>query len=341
LEPGGARVLIELPLPLCHLLCARVMGLPGGPQAGQPLSAQDAMPVRPLGEVDKGILELLCVKLLHEVQAAWGASAELTLTLERLLGGNDRRLTQMLPPGPIVNASIALEFDQMRESVRLAIPAGAASTLAERLPRSTDRAGQTTEELYFRYRELIDLARVEFACRIGEMKVSRTEWAQLELGAICFPDQLDLTIEGETVAGTVEAYPAYGTGGAKIHTRLTEYGAPLKVTIESIETEGAQRPESTNGNEAAMTEAQAGAPQEHVGEGVGMLDAVPMAMVIELGRLSMTVRDLAALRRGQVLELGSGADDPVNLVVDGHLVGQGKLVNVEGEIGIQIIDLMR
>jgi flagellar motor switch protein FliN len=85
-----------------------------------------------------------------------------------------------------------------------------------------------------------------------------------------------------------------------------------------------------------------GAPaEEELGQGVGMLENVPMAMIIELGRLHLTVRDLAGLRQGQVLELGRSADDPVNLVIENQLAGTGKLVNVEGEIGIQIAELYR
>ena len=39
-----------------------------------------------------------------------------------------------------------------------------------------------------------------------------------------------------------------------------------------------------------------------------MLGEVPLPLVVELGRLQLTLRDLAGLRRGQVLELGRGAE---------------------------------
>lgn len=76
-------------------------------------------------------------------------------------------------------------------------------------------------------------------------------------------------------------------------------------------------------------------------EGAALLEDVPIPLVIELGRLNMTVREIAELRQGEVLELGRSPTEPVALVVEGRVIGGGKLVNVEGEIGVQITSLSR
>lgn len=328
IEPGGARLLAEIGLPLGQLLVRRVLG------GNQPLAGAAAVSVQPLTSADKGVLELVVVKLLDDMQRAWGGQAEATLHLERVYDGGETAAAAVLGNGPVLVVSAGLTFDNRRDAVRLLVPRDDIPKLSEQLERTIDPAGSTIEELYHRYADVVGVTRIELACEVGAMKIARRELRELEPGSICFPEQLSLRIENDAVVGEVTLTPGLGTGRAKIHARLTQYATPARMELIDFELGASGRPE-----EHAMTDPTQG--HEELGDGVAMLDDVPMPMVIELGRLSLTVRDLAKLRRGQVLELARGAEDPVNLVVDGHLVGTGKLVNVEGEIGVQILELLR
>ena len=53
-----------------------------------------APPLRPLTEIEKGVLELVFVKLLDAVQSRWGSGAELTFHLEALVDGKDPRVAR-------------------------------------------------------------------------------------------------------------------------------------------------------------------------------------------------------------------------------------------------------
>ena len=45
------------------------------------------------------------------------------------------------------------------------------------------------------------------------------------------------------------------------------------------------------------------------------------------------------LREGQILRLPRAATDPVDLVVNGRVFARGQLVEVEGELGVRILQL--
>ncbi|MCC7074788.1 MAG: FliM/FliN family flagellar motor switch protein [Deltaproteobacteria bacterium] len=73
----------------------------------------------------------------------------------------------------------------------------------------------------------------------------------------------------------------------------------------------------------------------------GLLDDVSVALVVELGRVSVSAADVVQLRPGHVIELSRKPGDAVDLVVDGKRIGKGELVEVDGELGVRILSLAR
>ena len=65
-----------------------------------------------------------------------------------------------------------------------------------------------------------------------------------------------------------------------------------------------------------------------------------MPLVIELGRKPMTLAQIGELQKGQVLELSQKSTDPVDLVINGKNIGQGELVEIEGQMGVKILSLI-
>jgi type III secretion system YscQ/HrcQ family protein len=72
-----------------------------------------------------------------------------------------------------------------------------------------------------------------------------------------------------------------------------------------------------------------------------LLDDVTVAMVVELGRVTVSAADVVGLRAGQVIELSRQPGEPVDLVVDGKRVGKGELVEIDGELGVRILSLAK
>ena len=75
-----------------------------------------------------------------------------------------------------------------------------------------------------------------------------------------------------------------------------------------------------------------------------LTDAVldsPVVVRIEVGAVSMSAREWAELAPGDVIESGRRIAEPVVLRVAGREVARGELINLEGELGVRIRELVR
>jgi flagellar motor switch/type III secretory pathway protein FliN len=66
----------------------------------------------------------------------------------------------------------------------------------------------------------------------------------------------------------------------------------------------------------------------------------PVVVRVEVGSVSFTAREWAELRPGDVIEMGIGLAEPVVLRIAGCEVARGELVNVDGELGVRIRELV-
>jgi len=70
-----------------------------------------------------------------------------------------------------------------------------------------------------------------------------------------------------------------------------------------------------------------------------VLDA-PLVVRVELGSVSMKAREWAALRPGDVIETGRRIAEPVVLRAGGRVLARGELVNIEGELGVRVTQIV-
>lgn len=74
-----------------------------------------------------------------------------------------------------------------------------------------------------------------------------------------------------------------------------------------------------------------------------LTDAVveaPVVVRVELGTVSMKARDWASLKPGDVIETGRRIGQPVALRAGGRLLAHGELVNIEGELGVRVTQIL-
>lgn len=65
---------------------------------------------------------------------------------------------------------------------------------------------------------------------------------------------------------------------------------------------------------------------------------VPVSVRVEVGTVELAARDWARVRAGDTLTLSKRLGEPVVLRVAGVEVARGELVNVEGEVGVRILE---
>lgn len=71
-----------------------------------------------------------------------------------------------------------------------------------------------------------------------------------------------------------------------------------------------------------------------------LLRGVQMQATVELGRTSMTINELLALRSGTVVELDRSAGAPADLYVNGRLIAHGEVVVIDENYGLRILKVV-
>lgn len=80
--------------------------------------------------------------------------------------------------------------------------------------------------------------------------------------------------------------------------------------------------------------ASAGSPDLDV-----ILD-IPVSISMEVGRTSITIRNLLQLNQGSVIELDRLAGEPLDVLVNGTLIAHGEVVVVNEKFGIRMTDVI-
>ncbi len=99
------------------------------------------------------------------------------------------------------------------------------------------------------------------------------------------------------------------------------------------------------GDAAMRTEmeplADAGAPAEAVVIPPAVVENVVVDLAVELGRMSLRIRDIKALRQGEVISLQRPVGDPLDIRINGRIVAKGEVVATEGrQYGIRITEIV-
>lgn len=141
-------------------------------------------------------------------------------------------------------------------------------------------------------------------------------------------------VPGPTTAGTL---PAGGDGLA-----ITD-GAAALATLLMTGTVTAGRSAAAGAPDAAAAApaaAGAGAGRgEYPGNLAALLD-IDLPLVVRFARTEMSLRSLAQLGPGSMVDMGRSPDAPVQLLIGSQVVAEGEVVVVAGNYGVRITSLV-
>ncbi len=72
---------------------------------------------------------------------------------------------------------------------------------------------------------------------------------------------------------------------------------------------------------------------------LAVLMDVQLPVSIRFGETEMVLEEIVKLGVGSVIELNSGIDQPVDLVVNNRILARGEVVTVDGYYGIRITEI--
>jgi flagellar motor switch/type III secretory pathway protein FliN len=168
---------------------------------------------------------------------------------------------------------------------------------------------------------------------IGLGLAERTALADFRPGNAWFPGK-GLWLQSASAGPVALAAPARDEG---IQATLSPDGT-IVIRGESIALPfDATPPLAESARDEAMTDSHKPEPSRLT---EAVLDS-PVVVRIEMGTVSMTAREWAELGPGDVIETGRRIAEPVILRVAGREVARGELVNLEGELGVRIRELIQ
>lgn len=96
-------------------------------------------------------------------------------------------------------------------------------------------------------------------------------------------------------------------------------------TVHAIDLQEAPNPQPTG--------------QEIIGKNLGLIGHLPVSLAAQVGSVSITVDQLFALKKGEVLAMNEGVDTLITLQLNGKAIARGELVAVDDHFGIRILEL--
>jgi flagellar motor switch/type III secretory pathway protein FliN len=78
---------------------------------------------------------------------------------------------------------------------------------------------------------------------------------------------------------------------------------------------------------------------EYVPRHMALLDDAALEVTVQLGTTRLSLRQLGELAVGQIVPLGRPLAGPYEVRAAGRMVGQGELVDIDGELGVRIVSI--
>jgi flagellar motor switch protein FliN/FliY len=69
---------------------------------------------------------------------------------------------------------------------------------------------------------------------------------------------------------------------------------------------------------------------------ISLILDVKLPVRVRIGKKKMLLKDVLNMDIGSVIELNQLANDPLDILVDNHVIAQGEVVIVDGNFGVQI-----
>lgn len=73
---------------------------------------------------------------------------------------------------------------------------------------------------------------------------------------------------------------------------------------------------------------------------IDLLRDVPLLVQAELGRTKLLVKEILKLGVGSVVELDKEAGEPVDILVNNKLIARGEVVEIDGNFGVRIQEIL-
>ena len=176
------------------------------------------------------------------------------------------------------------------------------------------------------------------ALEVGTMRLSLAELSSLQVEYILLPESFALNQNQLCIRLSPEMGVRCALDNGHATVLGVEHGLPGPAEKETRrETMADPLSDATPGKEAAAPESPANGA--NAPENALNLGGLEVAVSFELDRRLMSLADIAALKPGYTFALPASPDSPVTIRANGKALGTGRLVDMGGVLGVQLVSL--
>lgn len=335
LQPHPQRVIWEIDPLLASVAVDRLLGAK---------SAEAALN-RPFTDIEQGVLLFGLLRMARAFHTGLEQGTELAVRVEGVHQDLDpvRALYNEDESFHVLAYKIA--FGDIVSFTRFFIPASLTAGAF-----SVPEEDEGTDAFWSNFRK--NLYRVGDTWVIGRIKVATLDMTPDDLSALSVGDIV--LLENHELKGPIDELSGHAmvrlgrgaNGGLRTQLLWRNGGADLQIVNIVIEQEPQNMADENDPDAAPEGEVEEGgeAPPDNADnlqETEGLLRDVPAPVSIELGRIKLSTAQVVRLRAGQILRLGRAPNDPVDLVVNNRIFARGELIEVDGELGVRLIQLAK
>ncbi len=104
---------------------------------------------------------------------------------------------------------------------------------------------------------------------------------------------------------------------------------------DSVAAAGSE-PDAPSSTSASSSASSAAAFEGDADNNINLIMDVKLPVRVRIGGKKMLLRDVLSMDIGSVIELNQLANDPLDILVDNHVIAQGEVVIVDGNFGVQV-----
>jgi type III secretion system YscQ/HrcQ family protein len=305
----ATRLAVGLETPLAHAFVDRLLGFDRDPAEGR-------LQITP---VEWGVLSFVVAETLHRLAAEPGPLGPWDLIIDRV--GPDAFDSTGL--GRVVTIRWPVRLGRTEGSLRL----WSTEALVARWLIAEPPKPQADEHLTA---ALWETLAGDWRCEAGTISLARG-LRSLRTGGVLPLSNAQLRGSPQDLAGTVEL----ALSGGATDGRFWFAASPV-----SLSGGGRLTIASTLSHEFKPREPIAVTPSASADPAGSASTDVPVTLIVELGRVSLTLRRLADLKPGDVVTLGRHSREPVELTSGGRLVARGELVQIDTELGVRVTHVL-
>ncbi len=274
-------------------------------------------------------MELFQKETVGTIEALVGEAPALELKEEQELS----IISNIIPP--IVLAKIAVSGDADATAM-LALPPNLVASLSDMMmgEEASEREDVSEDDL--------DAGKEIISNIFGA--IGNTLSAQKEMPVLSFSvTNIELIADGDEVSledySTMYVYGfTLGSVGASlmfiIDENLKNVLSPNAASVDmgSIEEDSAIQEENCNQSEGVNLSAEEM-------NNISLIMDVKLPVKVRIGKKKMLLKDVLNMDIGSVIELNQLANDPLEILVDNHVIAEGEVVIVDGNFGVQVTSI--